>query len=954
MKIVNRFTKIALLAVSFTVLSTFSIGKSWAFIAEKSPQHNNYIQEKKTRGRKIKKLQKEVREEEWKKFTKKYGSDWQVTWNKATGTPHRITQKGLPSDKGLWEKNKGLWKNIFWGQEQLENYTYNFIEENKNLFRLDGSEIKLTRITKRNKIWYLDFQQIYQNIPVGGSRIRFEFNENYELLNFGSDTYPEIDINCSPLIDNNEAQQIVDQHLQSSETWPNQNDVQLIILPINYEGEIEYYLAWVVNRKNYRYFVDAQSAEIIKRHNLARTALTGKVEGMILPKFFNDDPVKVPFKDLKVYILNKSEPIETALMDNNQPAGWQTDGLWQFGDPEQKNINELMNIPGHAGPPNPEEGHTGNNIFGYNLGGDYSNLMRPKYLTTSPISCLDKEGVILRFWRWLGVYKEYCEDAYGIHENYDRASVEVSNDDGSTWSTIWSNGTGQVEDALFKDGLWTGWNLQVYDLSRYADNETVKIRWSMGPTDSSGVFCGWNIDDIEVLESQQAFTDSTGNFSFYEDTNSITWEKNTFSMKIAGKYVEVYNEDTRDALYVVENVDPNDTVQHCWCPVTYNDIPSGGYDELTVYYHINRMIQYIKTIDSEFDGMNPDRKGPIKVITRWGENYNNAFWSPLHLICFGEGDSKQNGFRNFALFSDIIYHEYTHGITESFYSFFMPLQSSSLNTTDGEDEGPVFTTELDAMHEAFSDYWAATLTDDDDPDNPDSGHLIGDGDVWIGHDYVRNLENPFEYPDDYGDDPYANSLILSGGMWDVRQQLGKNVADTLLHFARYSGDTTFADYLASILQQDKIIYKGAHLETLKEIFGFRGISKSPNPPTRLIADAGDTTVELTWEAVDDPDVIGYYAYYRTENDIETSREDPSVRRDIGNETIYTLDGLSNETTYVLKVTSYNTYGTESEYSDYVYATPYDSSSSKYSAGGGTEGTEGSYVDGFCFIQFLKQ
>ena len=72
---------------------------------------------------------------------------------------------------------------------------------------------------------------------------------------------------------------------------------------------------------------------------------------------------------------------------------------------------------------------------------------------------------------------------------YDHAYVRVSNN-GSTWTTFWQNG------ALVTD---TSWVLQDLDISSVADDQsTVYLRWTMGTTDSSWQFCGWNIDDVEI------------------------------------------------------------------------------------------------------------------------------------------------------------------------------------------------------------------------------------------------------------------------------------------------------------------------------------------------------------------------------------------------------------------------------------------------------------------------
>ena len=56
---------------------------------------------------------------------------------------------------------------------------------------------------------------------------------------------------------------------------------------------------------------------------------------------------------------------------------------------------------------------------------------------------------------------------------------------------MWEN------DAEIADNSWTEMDL---DISAIADGEsTVFLRWTMGTTDGGWVYCGWNIDDVEML-----------------------------------------------------------------------------------------------------------------------------------------------------------------------------------------------------------------------------------------------------------------------------------------------------------------------------------------------------------------------------------------------------------------------------------------------------------------------
>lgn len=165
------------------------------------------------------------------------------------------------------------------------------------------------------------------------------------------------------------------------------------------------------------------------------------------------------------------EPIYGFLLDD-QDAGFLTPGQWDFGQP----------TGGGSFSFDPTSGYTGNNVYGFNLLGDYPNGMTtPRHLTSVS---MDMTGVIrstLSFRRWLGI-----ESAV-----FDHAYIQASND-GANWNDVWVHGNTTIDDA--------SWTLQTYDISAFADDQPdVKVRWGIGPTDSSVTLCGWNLDDIVVL-----------------------------------------------------------------------------------------------------------------------------------------------------------------------------------------------------------------------------------------------------------------------------------------------------------------------------------------------------------------------------------------------------------------------------------------------------------------------
>ena len=162
------------------------------------------------------------------------------------------------------------------------------------------------------------------------------------------------------------------------------------------------------------------------------------------------------------------EPIIVMSLDSD--PGWSTEGQWAFGQPTGGGSHNY----------DPTGGHTGNNVYGYNLAGDYTNDMPLFNLTTTAIDCTDLLLTELHFWRWLGVERS----------PYDSASVEISND-GMNWTPLWANPGSTVADHE--------WVEMVFDISAIADDQpTVYVRWGMGPTDGGATYPGWNIDDLAI------------------------------------------------------------------------------------------------------------------------------------------------------------------------------------------------------------------------------------------------------------------------------------------------------------------------------------------------------------------------------------------------------------------------------------------------------------------------
>ncbi|MEE2681734.1 MAG: hypothetical protein VX641_05105, partial [Planctomycetota bacterium] len=163
-----------------------------------------------------------------------------------------------------------------------------------------------------------------------------------------------------------------------------------------------------------------------------------------------------------------TQPEVVISWDMDENPGWFLGGSWNWGQPT-----------GQSG--DPTSGATGSNVIGYNLNGAYQNNLGEIWANTPTFDCSESTNTTLHFKRWLGVDRS----------SNDNASISISPNAGFTWFVIYEN-----DDVLLQDTAWQDIEL---DISEYADGvSSVRLRWTMGSTNGSGTYGGWNLDDVEI------------------------------------------------------------------------------------------------------------------------------------------------------------------------------------------------------------------------------------------------------------------------------------------------------------------------------------------------------------------------------------------------------------------------------------------------------------------------
>jgi hypothetical protein len=163
--------------------------------------------------------------------------------------------------------------------------------------------------------------------------------------------------------------------------------------------------------------------------------------------------------------------------DMSVNPGWTFTGAgqWAWGQPLGQGATS-------HGQPDPTSGHTGTNVMGVNLAGDYSTAIGgPFYVTTPAINCSGYSAITLDFWRWLN----------SDYPPYVAATIDVSNN-GTTWTNLFTNPGSEIADSA--------WQHLTYNLDSVANGQsTVYIRWGY-QVGASGAYAysGWNIDDVTV------------------------------------------------------------------------------------------------------------------------------------------------------------------------------------------------------------------------------------------------------------------------------------------------------------------------------------------------------------------------------------------------------------------------------------------------------------------------
>ena len=632
-------------------------------------------------------------------------------------------------------------------QNDMDSKVRSFLSKNIPRFEIDPENLVLSSsyIAQKSKdLSILKYIQTYNGLPVYSSRVIIAVQDG-KMVTLKSDYHPKIDVSTKPALSEPDTLEAVEKDVgvpikkvggklqtfniddlqtRKSENVTEKNAIEsvdvekvsLVIYPKHTSAEIEYSLAYKVELgliesppAKWVYIVDANNGEILEKFN------------------------KIVFSTLSGGVTGPVYPENPKQSLNVKGFEYET----LYGSPVSTPSNVFWS-------------GKGNNIYNY-------------IMTKNRISLSGASSATLEFKTKYSI--ESCSTC-------DFGYVGLSPD-----------GQNLIIVGKYSGNLST-WETKKIDISGGVGNQYYLV--FLYDTDGSVAYDGWYIEDIKVTTNAGTiFSDTSDSFANWDNIGFSVVQQDFFSYPVLGTtgadgsysisgldssvnlnswlegpFVDVYNKSGADAYHTVTITTPN---THNWD--WSNDDTSYKKEQSNVYYHANRVHDFF-TKGSPFDIYSMNYR-TIAYVQYPGTC--NAFADGTNIHFYGAG----GGCEATSLFSDIIYHEYTHNVVAQVYTTTLPYWAES-----------------GALNEGWADYFAGTING-----NPCMDDIEG-------ADCGRNMTNTYRYPEDIEGEVHYDSRIVSGAAWDIRQMVSAGVSDALVINAMKLEPFNFTEYLEDIIVAD--------------------------------------------------------------------------------------------------------------------------------------------------------
>lgn len=286
----------------------------------------------------------------WERFTRAYGTDWQMDWNEVTGTPRRISGSSLDAGERVTRENvKAVSLRLARRFQDL------LLADPDSLVFANAEFLEPRKGARAAGTWYIFLRQEFRGVPVEGGVVRFLIR-NQKLTMMGSDFFRGIDLPTEPRVDLERALNVVRTHM-GAHAPRRPVSTQLIVWPDTRFGALRYRLVWQIvmpvvsvpafmlqtrppsaippqgtpdpayelRPAQWRYLVDAIDGSILQRINLmVEQGLSGHVTATVRPLLPTDPLTLVNIADTTVTV---TQGATTASAQTDSGGNYNVPGL---------------------------------------------------------------------------------------------------------------------------------------------------------------------------------------------------------------------------------------------------------------------------------------------------------------------------------------------------------------------------------------------------------------------------------------------------------------------------------------------------------------------------------------------------------------------------------------------------------------------------------------------------
>jgi hypothetical protein len=230
------------------------------------------------------------------------------------------------------------------------------------------------------------------------------------------------------------------------------------------------------------------------------------------------------------------------------------------------------------------------------------------------------------------------------------------------------------------------------------------------------------------------------------------------------------------------------------------------FEQVMAYYWITKAQRYIQSLGFGVTRRGVNDESQDVRINQWGQDNSFETDHPKDELRFGKGgvDDAED--------AEVILHEYGHAMHVA--------QNFS------------FAGEGGAISEGFGDYWALTVSDvvAKQLGVPELAPLPCIMD-WDSTSYtstvphcLRRTDTTLMYPTDLNGKVHHDGMIWSHALWNIRQALGAEKADTIIIQGQFDfPGTTMVDLAKSTVAAAKSLYGNSAANAVTKAFEDRGI-----------------------------------------------------------------------------------------------------------------------------------